>query len=128
MKLLFDREDCVMCGSRNDRMGIAWFRAGIWKFRGSRKGLQIGRCTLCNGEEDAIRILLKCPETRRLREHLLSRKWRIINEELAYKEIINCTNTVELRNLGRYLYKIKFKWKNRSKELQLDGEKNHRTN
>jgi hypothetical protein len=28
MKLLFDREDYVMCGSRNDRMGIAWFRAG----------------------------------------------------------------------------------------------------
>jgi hypothetical protein len=31
---------------------------------------------------DAIDILLKCPETRRLREHL-SRKWQIINEELS---------------------------------------------
>jgi hypothetical protein len=30
---LWDREDYVMCGSRNDRMGIAWFRAGIWKLR-----------------------------------------------------------------------------------------------
>jgi hypothetical protein len=38
------------------------------------KGLEIGRCPLCNGEEDAINILLKCQETRRLREHLLSRK------------------------------------------------------
>jgi hypothetical protein len=100
-----------MCGSRNDRMGTAWFRAGIWKLRGMRKGLEIGRCPLCNGEEDAIHILLKYPETRRL-----------FNEELAYKKIINCTNTVELRNLGRYLYKIKCKWENRIKELQLDDE------
>jgi hypothetical protein len=41
---LWDREDCVMCGSRNDRMGIAWFRAGIWKLRGIMKGLEIRRC------------------------------------------------------------------------------------
>jgi hypothetical protein len=31
MKLLWDREDYVICGSRNDRMGIARFRARIWK-------------------------------------------------------------------------------------------------
>jgi hypothetical protein len=103
-------------------MGIAWFRVGIWKFRAIRKGLEIGRCPLCKGEEDAIHILLKCPETRRLREHFLSRKLQIINEELAYKKIINCTNTVELRNLGIYLYKIKCKWENRIKEFQLDGK------
>jgi hypothetical protein len=70
---------------------------------------------LCNGEEDVVRILLKCVETRRLRGHLLSRKWQIINEELAYMKIINCTNTVELRNLDGYLYKIKCKWENRIK-------------
>jgi hypothetical protein len=84
-----------MCVSRNDRMGIAWFRAGILKLRGIRKGLEIKRCLLYNEEEDAIHILIKCTETRRLREHLLSRKWQIINEELAYKKIINCTNTVD---------------------------------
>jgi hypothetical protein len=46
----------------------------------------------------------------------------VINEELAYKKIINCTNTVKLRNLGTHLYKIKCKWENRIKEFQLDGE------
>jgi hypothetical protein len=35
---LWDREYYVMCGSRNDRSGIAWFRTGIWKLRGVRKG------------------------------------------------------------------------------------------
>jgi hypothetical protein len=28
------------------------------------------------------------PETRTLREHLLSRKWQIINEELAYNKLL----------------------------------------
>jgi hypothetical protein len=56
-------------------------------------------------------------------EYLLSRKWQIINEELAYKKIINVTNTIELRDLGRYLYKIKCKWENRIKEFQLEVSK-----
>jgi hypothetical protein len=42
-------------------MGFARFRAGIWKLRGISKGLEIGRWPLCNGEEDAIHILLKFP-------------------------------------------------------------------
>jgi hypothetical protein len=72
-KLLWDREDYVMYGSRNDRMGIAWLMAGIWK---DKEGFRDWKMPLCNGEEDAIHILLKCPETRRLREHLLSRKYK----------------------------------------------------
>jgi hypothetical protein len=56
--------------------------------------------------EYAVHIPLKCPETRRLRENFLSRKWQTTNEELAYMKIINCTNTVELRNLGRYFTKL----------------------
>jgi hypothetical protein len=58
----------------------------------------------------------------KLREHLLSRKWLTINGEIACKKIINCTNTLEIRNLGSHLYKIKCKWENRIKELQLDCE------
>jgi hypothetical protein len=70
---------------------------------------------LCNGEEDAVHTVLKHRETRRLREHNVSRKWQIMNEELTHKKIINCSNTVEIRNLGRYLYKIKCKWESRIK-------------
>jgi hypothetical protein len=57
-----------------------------------------------------VHILLKCSETRRLREHLLSRKWPTINEEIVCKKIINCPNISEIRNIGSYLYKIKCKW------------------
>jgi hypothetical protein len=35
-----------------------------------------------------VHVLLKCPETRRLREHLLSRKWQTINEEIPYKILL----------------------------------------
>jgi hypothetical protein len=57
LKLLWDRDDYAICGSRNDRMVSAWFRAGIWKLRGIREGLEIERCPLCNGEEDTVHIL-----------------------------------------------------------------------
>jgi hypothetical protein len=62
---------------------VAWFRAGTRKLRGTRKGLENGRCPVSNAE-DAVKVLLKCPETRKLRENL-SRKWQIINEEVACK-------------------------------------------
>jgi hypothetical protein len=78
-----------------------------------RKGFEKGRCPLCREDEDALHILLKCLETRKWGEQLLSRKWRIVNEEVAYKRIINCTNAIELRNTGKYLYKIRYKWDNK---------------
>jgi hypothetical protein len=84
MKLILVMEEYAMCCSRIDRRGIAWFRAGIWNLRQMRRGLEIERCPLCNGEEDAVHIILKFPETRRLRENFLSRKWQIINDVLAY--------------------------------------------
>jgi hypothetical protein len=68
--------------------------------RGTRKGLRNGRCLLRNEEEDAVHILLKFPQTRRLRKHLLSRKWQTINEEIACKKMINFSNTLEIRNIG----------------------------
>jgi hypothetical protein len=86
MKLLWAREEYVTCCSRKDRSGIAWFRAGIWKLRGMSKGLENGRCS--HLMKDTVHVLLKCPETRRLREHLLSRKWQTTNEEIAYKKIL----------------------------------------
>jgi hypothetical protein len=77
------------------------FKAGIWKLRGMRKALEEGICPL-HKEKDAVHILLKCPETRKLREHLLSMKWLTNSEEIPYKKIINS----EKWNIGSYLYKI----------------------
>jgi hypothetical protein len=51
------------------------------------------------------------------REQFLSSKWLNINEDVAYKRKMNCTSVVELRNTGKYLYKIVCKWENKT-ELQ----------
>jgi hypothetical protein len=68
-----------------------------------RKGFEKGRCPLCSEDKDAIHILLKSSETRKWREQFLSIKWLMLNEWIAYKKVINCTNVIELRNIGIYL-------------------------
>jgi hypothetical protein len=66
------------------------------------------------------RMLLKCSETRKWREQFLSRKWLSLNELIVFKKIINCNNSIELRNIVIYLYKIKCKWDNRIKNLSSE--------
>jgi hypothetical protein len=113
MKQEWAREEYIVCCTRNKRSGLAWFRNGIQKLRGMRKGFEKGRCPICSEDEDAVHILLKCSETRKWREHFLSRKWLMLNEWIVYNKIINCTNIIELRNIGSYVYKIKCKWENK---------------
>jgi hypothetical protein len=57
-------------------------------------------------------------------EQLLSIKWLIVNEGVAYKRIINCTIAVELRNKGKYLYKIRCKWENKISWKWRTGSRN----
>jgi hypothetical protein len=85
-----------------------------------RKGFETGRCPLCSEEEDAVHILLKCSETRKWREQFLSIKWLRLNEWIVYKKIINCTDIIELRNIGSCLYKIKCKWENKIRNLSSE--------
>jgi hypothetical protein len=61
MKQEWAREEYVVCCTRNERSALAWFKTGIWKLRGMRKGSEKGRCPLCSKDEDAIHMLLKCP-------------------------------------------------------------------
>jgi hypothetical protein len=85
-----------------------------------RRGFENGRCPLCSEEEDPIHILLKCSETRKWRDQFLSRKWLRLNELIVLKKIINCNNSIELRNIENYLYKIKCKWDNRIRNLSSE--------
>jgi hypothetical protein len=62
---------------------MAWWRLGIWKLRGSRKGVEKGTCPLCLGKEGTTYILLKCPETKNWRTEMLCKRWLDINEEVA---------------------------------------------
>jgi hypothetical protein len=39
-------------------------KAGVWKLRGIRRGLEKGTCPLCMENEDVKHILLSCPDTK----------------------------------------------------------------
>jgi hypothetical protein len=43
-------------------------------------------------------------------------------ETLPYRRIINCTNTTHVRNLGKYLDKIRHKWENKVREVKTGNE------
>jgi Holliday junction resolvase len=81
------RECYVEKCTRKERMGILWWKAGIWKLRAIRSGFEREKCPLCLGEEDAKHIILECCETKKWREIYVNSNWLNINEDLAYKKI-----------------------------------------
>jgi hypothetical protein len=44
---------------------------------------------------------------------ICEQEWLCINEEIAYKKIVNCTNKSHVVHLGEYLDKVKRKWENK---------------
>jgi hypothetical protein len=56
MKLEWAREEYTVCCTGNERSGLAWFKTGIWKLRGTRKGFEKGRCPLRSEDEDAVYV------------------------------------------------------------------------
>jgi hypothetical protein len=53
IKYEWGKESYIDKCTRKERIGIMWLKAGMWKLRGIRRGLEKGRCPLCWGEEDA---------------------------------------------------------------------------
>jgi len=43
--------------------------------------------------------------------------WLSMNKEIAYMKVLRCTNKDQIRNLGRYLDKIRYKWFIRTKVI-----------
>jgi hypothetical protein len=82
-------------------------KAGVWKLRGIRRGLEKGTSPLCMGNEDVKHMLLSWPETKKWRMQFMSKKWLCINEELAHREVIKCTNKAHIINLGEYLDEVR---------------------
>jgi hypothetical protein len=83
----------------------------VWHLKGIRRETDEGRCILCLGEDDDIKpILFDCLETRKWGMKFLSKKWLSMNTEVAYRKIVRCPNKNQIRNLGGYLDKVKYKW------------------
>jgi hypothetical protein len=43
----------------------------------------------------------------------LCRKWTELNQDLAFKWKVECRNAVELKNMRKYLFRIKRNWENK---------------
>ena len=50
-------------------------------------------------------------ETRNWSMKILYVEWLSMNKETAYRKILRCVNEDQIRDLGRYLDKIKHKYK-----------------
>jgi hypothetical protein len=44
MKQKWGREEYIELCSRNEGNGLGWMKAGVWKLRGIRRGLEKGTC------------------------------------------------------------------------------------
>jgi hypothetical protein len=119
MKQEWEREEYIDCCNRNERRGMAWWRLGIRKLRGSRKGVEKGTCPLCLGKEDTKHILLECLETNDWRMEMLCERWLDINEEMVYKKVLSCTKNMMVKNIGKFLFRVKCKREGKVKKLGI---------
>jgi hypothetical protein len=85
--------------------------------KGTKRNMDKGIGMLCSGEEDVRCILLDSLEKRNWRMKVSNEKWLNMNEEVAYMIILRRTNKDQIRNLGRHLDKVKYKWFNKTKEV-----------
>jgi len=46
-------------------------------------------------------------------------KWLNMNEDLAYKKVLNCTDVTKLKTIGKYLSEMRCKWENKACTTQL---------
>jgi hypothetical protein len=60
-------------------------------------------------------ILQDCFETGNWRMKVLGEKWLSANKEVPYWRILRSNNKDQIRNLGRYLDKLKYKSFNETK-------------
>jgi hypothetical protein len=57
MKYEWGKESYIGKCTREERTGIIWLKARIWKLRWIRRGFKRGRCPLCLGEGDIAKML-----------------------------------------------------------------------
>jgi hypothetical protein len=62
-------------------------KAGIWKVKGIRRGIDKGNCPLCLGNEGAKHIPLSCPERKGRKMEFVCKKWIIMIEELPCRTV-----------------------------------------
>jgi hypothetical protein len=97
---------------RNERSGLVWMETRAWGLRGFRRGMGKEHVSYM-WETKMLSTYCCCPDTKERRMKFMYKKWLYVNEELAYRKIINCTNKTHMINLGKFLDKVRHEWENR---------------
>jgi len=62
------------------------------------------------GDEGAENILLKCSETKEWEEEIIRSKWWNMKGNVAFRKVLDCTNTAEVTVTGKWLFRIRDRW------------------
>jgi hypothetical protein len=106
LKNKWDKENHIDTFLRNEVTGIISLKERTWDLRGTRQGLEGGRCSLCLGE----RMLNISSETKRQRERVYS-KFLVMNKNVACRIMITSTDLTEITKEGKYLFTSNFRIK-----------------
>jgi hypothetical protein len=97
----------VFFEEKKKRSGMSCLLAGVWQLKGMRRNTDKEICALYLGMEDVKHISLDCLYTRNWRTQCLNEKWLNMKKEIVYRKKLRCTNKDQIRNLDRYLDRVK---------------------
>jgi hypothetical protein len=78
----------------------------MWTPRGIRRGFERGRCPYVWGRRTLSTYLKNTLKGRSRQKNLYA-----VNEDIAYRKIIRCTNLTKINTAGKHLFKTKCKWR-----------------
>jgi hypothetical protein len=52
-------------------------------------------------------------------EYELCKSWLDINEEIAYRKVLSCTKKIMVKNIGKFLFRVKCKWEWKVKKMGI---------
>jgi hypothetical protein len=79
---------------------------GIWRLKGVRGNTGQGMCPMCNKEEGWSHIL-RCEETRNLRELFVDKRFTSIEPEIGIRRIAIIKDNDELQSWATFKHKVK---------------------
>jgi hypothetical protein len=110
LKSSWENKLCIEVCIQEARKGIGWWKTGIWRLKGVRENKEQEMCPMCNKKEGWSHIL-RCAETRSLREELVDKRLINIEPEIGMRRIATIKGNDKLQKVGLYLSKCKEKWK-----------------
>ena len=96
-------------------IGLSWARLGIFRLKNRRGLYPQNVCPLCNGIENLHHILLLCVATNNLRLKYLTNLSLNTYSEYTYIKLLNSRNEETLIKTGRFLYRVKLLWENKTR-------------